>query len=310
MDGHDGHELDGDAFRVDRAVVRDGVEIAFVREGEGGHPLLLVHGWPETKRIWWRNVGPLAAAGFEVIVPDLRGFGDSSLAADGFYDLAAHARDLHALVHDVLGHDRCAAAGGDLGGAVVQELGLRFDGFIERQCLFNTVLPILKEQYEQAGIGPHVSREVRMAGDYFLRQGREADDLTAELDTADKRRRYIAQFYGPRFWAAPGSFNREQIDFMTEPFADADKLRAGFGNYESAVGARPLSETPRWFETNPLPTLVLYGPEDHVIQRDFPERCEVVFTERIGPLVVPRAGHFLQWERADLLNQCLIYFLR
>ena len=46
-----------------------------------------------------------------------------------------------------------------------------------------------------------------------------------------------------------------------------------------------------------------------MIQRDFPERCEVVFTERIGPLVVPRAGHFLQWERADLLNQCLIYFL-
>jgi pimeloyl-ACP methyl ester carboxylesterase len=308
MDGHD--ELDGDAFRVDRAEVRDGVDIAFVREGEGGQPLLLVHGWPETKRIWWRNVGPLAAAGFEVIVPDLRGFGDSSLAADGFYDLAAHARDLHALVHDVLGHDRCAAAGGDLGGAVIQELGLRFDGFIEQQCLFNTVLPILKEEYEQAGIGPHVSREVRMAGDYFLRQGREADDLAAELDTADKRRRYIAQFYGPRFWAAPGSFNREQIDFMTEPFADADKLRAGFGNYESAVGARPLSETPRWFETNPLPTLVLYGPEDHVIQRDFPERCEVVFTERIGPLVVQRAGHFLQWERADLLNQCLVYFLR
>jgi pimeloyl-ACP methyl ester carboxylesterase len=43
-----------------------------------------VHGWPETRRIWWRNIAPLAAAGFEVIVPDLRGFGDSSLAPDGF----------------------------------------------------------------------------------------------------------------------------------------------------------------------------------------------------------------------------------
>ena len=74
--------------------------------GRGGYPLLLVHGWPETKRIWWRNIGPLAEAGFEVIVPDLRGFGDSGLAPDGHYDLAAHARDLHALVHDVLGHER------------------------------------------------------------------------------------------------------------------------------------------------------------------------------------------------------------
>ena len=74
---------------------------------------------------------------------------------------------------------------------------------------------------------------------------------------------------------------------MTEPFADADKLRASFGVYESALGTRPLSEPPRFFETNPVPTLVLYGPEDHVIQRDFPERCEVVFTERDRPVRRP-----------------------
>ena len=53
--------------------------------------MLLVHGWPETKRIWWRNIEPLAAAGFEVIVPDLRGFGDSDVGPDGFHDIASHA---------------------------------------------------------------------------------------------------------------------------------------------------------------------------------------------------------------------------
>jgi len=303
------HGVDAGAFPVESAEVRDGgVELAFVRAGAGGYPLLLVHGWPETKRIWWRNIAPLADAGFEVIVPDLRGFGDSALAPDGFYDLAAHARDLHALVHDALGHERCAAVAGDLGGGAIQDLGLRFEGFVERQCLFNTVLPLIPDQYERAGLGKPISREVRMAGDYFLRQGRDADALSAELDSDEKRRRYVAQFYGSRFWAAPGSFRAEDVDFMTEPFADPDKLRAGFGNYESALGTRPLSEPPRFFETNPVPTLVLYGPEDHVIQRDFPERCEVVFSERVGPLVVPRAGHFLQWERADLLNQCLILF--
>ena len=96
---------------------------------------------------------------------------------------------------------------------------------------------------------------------------------------------------------------------MAEPFADAEKLRASFGNYESAVGARPLSETPRFFERNPVPTLVLHGPDDHVIWPDFPERCEQVFTELVAPFVVPRAGHFLQWERAELLNQAIRYFL-
>ena len=59
-----------------------------------------------------------------------------------------------------------------------------------------------------------------------------------------------------------------------------------------------------------MPTLVLYGPDDHVIWRDFPERCEVVFSELVGPFVVPRAGHFLQWERAELLNRALVAFLR
>jgi pimeloyl-ACP methyl ester carboxylesterase len=305
-----GVALDSNAFPVERAEVREGVELTFVRAGAGGFPLLLVHGWPETKRIWWRNIEPLAAAGFEVIAPDLRGFGDSGLAPDGAYDLAAHARDLHALVHGVLGHERCAAAGGDLGGGAIQDLGLRFEGFVVRQCLFNTVLPLVLEEYERAGIAPGIPRETRTAADYFRRQAREADALAEELDTPDRRRRYIEQFYGSRFWATPGGFAREEVDFMTEPFADAARLRAGFGNYESAVGARPLSEPPRFFELNPVPTLLLYGPDDHVIPRDYPERAEVVFTERIGPLYVPRAGHFLQWERAHVLNQCLIYFLR
>src|SRR6185369_6897875 len=105
-------------FEIHRARVRDALTLAYVREGRGGHPLLLVHGWPETKRIWWRNIEPLAAAGFEVIAPDLRGFGDSDLAPDGHYDIATHARDLHALVHDVLGHAQCSVVAGDLGGAV------------------------------------------------------------------------------------------------------------------------------------------------------------------------------------------------
>ncbi|HEX4187274.1 MAG TPA: alpha/beta hydrolase [Solirubrobacteraceae bacterium] len=301
---------DPQAFEVGRAEVRDGVELAYVRAGAGGYPLLLVHGWPETKRIWWRNIAPLAEAGFEVIAPDLRGYGESGLAGDGFYDLAAHARDLHALLADSLGHDRCAAVGGDLGGGVIQDLGLRFGGFVERQILFNCVMPLLGDRYEEAGIPTRPSRNELMALDYFVRQGRDADALAAELDTPEKRRRYVGEFYGHRFWATPGAFTRPMIDFMTEPFADAERLRAGWGNYESALGTRPLSEPPRFFEVSAVPTLALYGPDDHVIWRRFPEMCEVAFSELVGPFVVPRSGHFLQWERAQLLNSAVDYFLR
>jgi pimeloyl-ACP methyl ester carboxylesterase len=303
-------ELAPGRFGVHRALVRDDVELAFAHEGRGGFPLLLVHGWPETRRIWWRNIEALASAGFEVIAPDLRGFGDSSIPADGFHDLAAHARDLHALVCDVLGHERCAAAGGDLGGGVIIDLGLRHPGFVVRQVLFNCILPILPEAYAAAGIDPAPSAAVRAAADYFVRQGRDADGLARELATAEQRRRYVAGFYGHRLWATPGAFSDRDAAFHAQPFEDADRLRASFGNYESALGTRPPSEPPRFFEPSAVPTVALYGPDDHVMFADFPERCEVAFSDLVGPFVVPRAGHFLQWERADVLNATLPAFCR
>ena len=297
-------------MQLERARVRGLLDLAYWREGRGGVPLLLVHGWPETKRIWQRNVEPLAASGFEVIVPDLRGFGDSDLAPDGFYDPAAHARDLHALVHDVLGHAWCVAAAGDLGGVVVQDLGLRFPGFVVRQCLFNTVLPMLDDAYAAAGIPPDPPRRLRPEADYFVRQATDADGLAAELDTPARRGRYVETFYGSRFWGAPGAFGADDVAFHVEPFLDAEHFRAGIANYEPAMGRRAVSELVLLFEPNPVPTLVLYGPEDHVIQKSFLARAEVAFPERIGPFVVPGAGHFLQWERAKVFNQAMIWFCR
>jgi pimeloyl-ACP methyl ester carboxylesterase len=289
--------LDGSAFPV-RRFESDGAEIAYLREGEGGRPLLLVHGWPETKRIWWRNIEPLAAAGFEVIVPDLRGFGDSGVARDDRYDAAAHARDMAALVREP-GHERVTVCAGDLGGVVAQDLSLRFEGLVGRLVLFNTIAPVLPD-------GPReVPREVRMAADYFIRQATDADGLAAELDKPERRRRYVAQCYGSRFWASPGTFTREDVDFMTEPFADPERFRASIANYEYVGGPRRSPERVLLTEVNPTPTLILYGPDDHVIPRDFPQRMEAAFPERAGPFVVEGAGHFLQWERAEVLNGAL-----
>jgi pimeloyl-ACP methyl ester carboxylesterase len=277
--------------------------LAYDHAGQGGKPLLLIHGWPETRRIWERNLDPLAEAGFEVIAPDLRGFGDSPLAADDRYDPAAHSADMVELVRG-LGHERVAVCAGDLGGVVAQDLSLRFEGLVERLCLFNTIPPLL-----EGGLPP-VPRSTRMAADYFIRQSKDADGLAAELDTPELRRRYIATFYGSRFWAAPGTFGREDVDRMTEPFADADHFRASIANYEYAGGPRQAPEPPRLLEPNPTPTLILYGPEDHVIMSDFPQRMEAAFPNRAGPFVVQGAGHFLQWERADVLNGALIWLLK
>ena len=294
---------DPDAFSYDSTTVR-GFRQAFIREGSG-FPLLLVHGWPETSRIWWRNIGPLAAAGFEVIVPDLRGFGRSDVAGDGFHDVASHSRDLHALVHDHLGHERVVVVGGDLGGPVIQDLALRVPDLVERMVLFNSPLPYDKER--MAGMR---TRQAAEAADYFVRQGTDADALASELATPEQRRRYIATFYSSRFWAHPGTFTADDVAFMTEPWGDGAKLRASFGTYESVFSAAARREPPLLRRNPDVEALLLFGPSDHVLYPDFDRMAAVVFPNHVGPFLLRDAGHFVQWEAADVLNGAIRAFCR
>ena len=293
-----------------------GFRQAFVREGRGGVPVLCVHGWPETKRIWWKVIEPLAAGGFDVIVPDLRGFGQSDVADDGIHDVARHSRDLHALVTDGLGLERVVLCGGDLGGPVIQDFALRFPEAVERMVLFNSPLPYDKET--MAGLH---SRPAREASDYFVRQGTDPDALAAELDTPEQRRRYIATFYTSRFWAHPGAFisgdavggrfgGSPDVDFHTEPFAEADKLRASFGAYESAFDPAKRSEPPMMTRNPDVETLILFGPSDHVLYPDFDRMAALTFPNHIGPFLLRDCGHFVPWEAPRPLVSALRTFCR
>ncbi len=274
---------------------RGGFGLAFVHEGVGGTPLLLVHGWPETKRIWWRVIEPLVEAGFEVIAPDLRGFGQSDVPPDGLVDVAACSRDLQALVHDELGHDQVVAVGGDLGGPIIQDLALRFGSFVDRMVLFNSPLP-----YDKVAMAAMNTRPAS-AHDYFLRQGTDAEALAAELATPEQRRRYIATFYSSRFWAHPGAFDDAAIAFHTEPFGDGAKLRASFGPYESTFAEAARSEPALIGHNAETPTLILFGPSDHVIYPDFDRMAACVFDRHTGPFLLRDCGHFVPWEAAPAL---------
>ena len=298
-----------DAFTIRHAALSTGVELAYVHEGVGGYPLLLIHGYPETKRIWWRNIEPLVAAGFEVIVPDLRGHGDSGFSATDTYDLVTYSRDLHELTHEILGHEHIGVVGGDVGGVVAVDMVQRFEGFVDGLCFFDTVPPMVIDDYIAAGIdiGSITAIGDGPTGDYRRRQGGEPDVLAAELNTPALRRAWIAAMYGPRLWASPGTFSDADIEFMTEPWADEARLRAGWAVYQLGYG-RAAEEFPILDRKVDVPTLLFYGADDQVVGPDFIHCCEVAFTDRVGPLVLPGAGHFLQWERADLFNPTVAMF--
>ena len=282
----------------------DGLEIASVREGVGGVPLVCVHGWPETKRIYWRVIEPLAAAGFEVIAPDLRGFGESSVSPDGFHDTAACAADLYTLVHDVWGHERVVLLGGDFGGPVIQHLALAHPEWVDRMVLFNS--PLAYDKARMADIP--ATRAPGVASDYFRRQGLEPDALAAELTTPGERERYIATFYTSRFWAHPDAFDADAVAFHTEPFGDAAHLRASFGPYESSFSADRRSGPVLGGHNPHTLTLILHGPSDHVMYPAFDLMAAVTFPRHVGPFQLRDCGHFVPWEAPHALISGTVAF--
>jgi pimeloyl-ACP methyl ester carboxylesterase len=95
-----------------------GTGIEYEVTGEG-RPVILLHGFPDSGRLWRHQVPALAEAGFQVIVPDLRGYGQSGKPADvEAYSLLLLAGDVQAVLGDleitrahVVGHDWGAALG-------------------------------------------------------------------------------------------------------------------------------------------------------------------------------------------------------
>jgi haloacetate dehalogenase len=104
--------------------------------------VLLVHGHPRTHATWHLVAPALAAAGYRVVCPDLRGYGQSSSPADrpGHEQASkrAMAADLAGLMR-ALGHERFAAVGHDRGGYVVQRLALDHSGVVTRVVILGDV---------------------------------------------------------------------------------------------------------------------------------------------------------------------------
>lgn len=119
-----------------RSFVRaNGVRLHVWTAGQGPAALLL-HGYPQSA-IMWRKVAPTLARDYSVVVPDLRGYGDSDKPRDG-YDKKTMARDVHELMV-ALGHERYAVVGHDRGARVAHRLALDHGAAVTRLCLLDIV---------------------------------------------------------------------------------------------------------------------------------------------------------------------------
>ena len=121
-----------------RQIEIDGVRLAVLEAGEGGRPLLLVHGFTGAKEDFADEVDRLAALGFHVVAPDHRGHGASDQPTEeASYSLEIFAADMWG-VADALGWERFDLLGHSMGGMVAQLMVIDGPTRIDRLILMDT----------------------------------------------------------------------------------------------------------------------------------------------------------------------------
>ena len=195
-----------------RVALSTGITMALAEAGPADAlPVILLHGFPESHRTW-SKLAPLLGDGFRLIMPDLRGFGQS----DRPQDVEAYATDtliadLFALA-DACGVDRFALVGHDWGGAIAWAAALRGDPRIERLAIINSPHPWIFQksliedsaqraasQYITAFRAPGMEAAVEAMGvDRFFDKSFGGHVDLATIDPAD-RAASIAE------WSRPGA---------------------------------------------------------------------------------------------------------
>lgn len=287
----------GDGFTY-RQIDTAGARI-HLAHGGSGPPLLLLHGYPQTHLMWHRLI-PQLVTRFEVICPDLRGYGDSSKppgASDhANYSKRAMAQDMVAVM-TALGHRRFHVAGHDRGARVAHRMALDHPTAVERLCVMD-IAPTLHmfDHTNQAFATGYYhwffliqpdglpERLIGHDGSYFLRE---------------KLRR----------WAAPGGhFDPAVVDDYVRCFATAEGIHASCEDYRAAAGIDLVHDRASRHQRLRCPVLVLWGDKGFVhrsydvlaVWRDYADDVR-------GQSV--SSGHFLPEEAPDEVARALIPFL-
>lgn len=181
------------SFRLRHVAVVTGGEISYLAAGPSDGPLVvLVHGWPATASTWTPQLDELAAAGYRVIAPDMRGYGGSFVpSAPTAYALRHLVEDLRALI----GHlDRRSAVwvGHDWGAAVVWALAAHHAEICD--AVAGLVVPYRTLDRGLATLVSYVNREVYPQNefpfgqfDYMAYFEESFAEVTALFDTAPDR---------------------------------------------------------------------------------------------------------------------------
>ncbi|MGC5010460.1 alpha/beta fold hydrolase [Streptosporangium sp. DT93] len=293
----------------------NGVELEVFEAGRknAGKPIVLCHGWPEHAFSWRHQVPALVAAGYHVIVPNQRGYGNSSRPAEVTgYDIENLSGDLIALL-DHYGYEDATFAGHDWGAAVVWGLTLLHPGRVNK--VINLSLP-----YLERGEKPWIeSMEDVLGGDfYFVHFNRRPGVADAVFE--ENTSRFLRNLYRknePPAEPRPGMALIELARAETplgDPVMSDEELAVFVSAFESAGftgGVNWYRNLDRnWHllaDVDPIiqqPALMIYGDRDVIAKsgtlKDFVPGVEVVTLD---------CGHWIQQEKPEETNQAILKWL-
>ena len=270
---------------TDRVVDVGDVQLAIVEAGEGGRPLMLVHGFTGAASDFEDYIEPLAELGWHVVAPDLRGHGRSSKPTDeAAYGFELFAGDLVRLADD-LGWDRFVLLGHSMGGMIAQVLTLDAAERVDALILMDTGHGSLTVDPALLELAVTTAREQGI--------GVVADFMAANDDgplASDAWRRKVAE--DPSY--------KERGD---------RNLRASSPAMFAAMIQR-ISSTPDRLPELPaiaVPTLVLVGEEDAPFLGASRRMAETIPGARLE--VLPGGGHSPQFEAPEAWLAVMTDFL-
>jgi pimeloyl-ACP methyl ester carboxylesterase len=311
---------------TERLVETNGVLLQVTEAGDRGAPVVvLAHGFPELAYSWRHQIPALAAAGYHVLAPDQRGYGGSSRPeAIDAYDIVALTGDLIGLLDD-LGVERGVFVGHDWGATVVWAAPLLHPDRVAAVAALS-VPPIPRPRVPTTQALRRIFGENFFYMLYFQEPGIADRDLAH--DPAITLRRLMSGKASEDKTATLRMFRPGPEGFV-ERLPEADGLpdwisRQDFDHYVAEFTRTGFSGGLNWYRNldrnweltadTPaskvrVPSLFIAGTADPVLAFSNTTRHAEVVSGPYREVMLDGAGHWIQQERPDEVNEVLLTFL-
>lgn len=284
---------------LDRGTVEaNGLTFHYLAAGEGAIALAL-HGFPDHARSYRHQMPALAAAGYRVVAPYMRGYAPTDIPEGGYFGVPALAADAIALA-GALSSEPVVLIGHDWGAAAAHTAAAMAP---ERFSKLITIAVPHGPAFTQSLVTSPAQQ--RRSWYMFFFQLPFAETAVAMNDFA-----FIERLW--RDWSPGWDFPRDEMALLKRTLDAPGVLTAALAYYRhtfnpppSAPGLAEVS-TPRKIQ---VPTLYLHGRRDGCIGAELAEGMEAYFERGLSKVIIEGAGHFVHQERPDEVNRRILEFL-